>query len=142
MTIVVSPTTIVVSPTVYPDNYYCPSLQGYSFNATHDVSETKMQNGWTVRRRREPFSIRTASLTFEMNSTEFLSWYQWAVDNAYNWIRIRVQTELTNPSVGPNTGNEVLRFTSPISYSYNDWGWVTAQVQCEFYLDPVAGTFQ
>ena len=102
------------SPTFYPSTYPCPTIQGYSFKLAHDVSETKMQNGWTVRRQREPYSIRTASLTFQLTSVEFFGWYDFAINNAYEWIRMNVQTERTQSHIG----NETLRFTSPISYSY------------------------
>ena len=132
-----------VSPPKYPSNYPCPSLQGYSFSLKHDISETKMQNGWTVRRQREPYSIRTASLTFQMTSAEFFGWYNFAVGSAYKWIRMQVQTERTRDGSGsPNTRYETLRFISPISYSYNDFDGVQAQVQCEFYLNEITGDFE
>ena len=131
-----------VSATQYPSGYPCPSIQGYSFTLAHDLTETKMQNGWIVRRQREPYSIRTASLTFQLTSVEFYEWYDFAINNAYKWIRMRVQTERTQDVIGSHAGDETLRFTSGISYSYNDFDGVQAQVQCEFYLNEVTGIFE
>lgn len=120
----------------YPSTLPCPSIAGYNFSLAHDITESKMQNGWTVRRQREPYPIRTVNLSFEVGSSGFFDWYDYCVNNAYTWISINVQTDIT---VGGPVSRERLRFVSPISYSYSDWDVIKANVQAEFYVDEQTG---
>ena len=120
----------------YPSTLPCPSISGYSFSLAHDITENRMQNGWTVRRQREPYPIRTVSLSFQISSSDFWNWYDYCVNNAYTWIFLQVQSDIT---LGGLTSRERLRFVSGISYSYSDWDIITAQVQAEFFIDEKTG---
>lgn len=120
----------------YPDTLPCPSQSGYSFGMDHNYSEITMQNGWTVRRQREPFPVRTATLSFTMNTKEFFDWYNFCMEAAYRWITMNVQTDKTLFS---ETTVETLRFISDISYTYGDWDTIQATVQAEFNINHVTG---
>jgi len=131
--------TISLTTEDYPSDFPCPSMGGYSFTLKHDISETKMQNGWSVRRQREPYPRRTAIMTFRMSTVAYNAWYAYVMENAYEWIRMPVQTNLTTRLPGPAIKQEVLRFISNISYSYSSWSIVEVSVEVEFYISPTDG---
>lgn len=123
----------------YPTSLPCASRDGYGFAVTTGAVKTRMQGGWTRKRRMDPTMFRTFQLSFRMPTDTFDDWHQFVHKNAFNWIRMNVQSNIPSGirDVNQNVSEEVIRFISDVSWSYTSFGIITANVQAEGFIDPV-----
>lgn len=127
-------TASFVTAITYPPDFAQPLQSGYALGLDRGTIETKMRSGWTRKRRIEPYTMRSLRLSFKMSVDEFQQWHSFVNRNAYRWITMDLQTDL---GVGlANVKSELVRFTSAISFSYQDYAVVICSVDAEIYIDP------
>lgn len=120
----------------YPASFAQPLQQGYALGLDRGTVETKMRSGWTRKRRLEPYTQRSLSLSFKMSVLELEAWHDFVNRNAYSWFSMPLQTDLSAPTVEPYVRSEYIRFTSGVSFQYSDYATVVCTVDAEVYIDP------
>lgn len=108
----------------YPDTFPCPRIEGYGVTYDRLVEDTKMQSGWTRRRRLEPYTFRDVRLSFLMNSQTFWAFHAFVHANLNRYVAINLVTD----RVTGLTRKEQVMFTSNMSYQYSSWNLIEANM--------------
>lgn len=118
--------TVLTSNIDYPPEYPCPTWE-FGFDVIPHVRRNQFDCGWTRQRRRYDDFRSNIQLTFQMDTSTFDDWANWADKIGYEFFNIDLDV------YGGTTQTTVLRFTGPIQYTYTQHDKITVTVPAESY---------
>lgn len=117
---------MLITPIDYPSFFPCPTW-GYAENETAFLGRTGFESGWARQRKRWQDGYTALNLTFRMDTATFAKWQTFANANCYSWITIPLDR------FGGTQSEQVIRFTSDISYVYAAFDIISVTVSAEIY---------
>jgi hypothetical protein len=104
----------------YPDSLPCPLRNGFRRRRDALTIRTRMQSGYIIQRRLEPWTFRQLTLQWEMRMPEYHEFFDWANRYGFTWHEIDIQGV-----------TKTIRYISPIRGVYTDYGRVLVSVDAE-----------